>query len=357
MPSKNLLKPSGLNAFRRFLQEEAPTLRQAPILVIASEPADDHLRPLKAVEDACKAVNFVLTQEMGLRTVQSTISAAFPTTSDLEQRLELIRRTGASSVVGVGAGAAIDLSKVLPHEKSIEHLMLVPCTSAAMVAASSSHSLLLDNADETLIPSPSVLGTPQTTTNIISLESSYVASAELSHVLYATLAIVLDAGYRKSSHPILAEVVRNLVQVLENPDRDFDHDTSTELLYQAGKLLSYGLGQEDRSVPIALSSSLIPTIFPHVHALTFFASLLPGICELVIEQNHEDDDFAKLVQLVKSISPESIPQLAVLNDAGLDGFSVPDMSLSHIQSNQARWKSFDVPNKVLLQILEQSVHN
>ncbi|CAJ1942918.1 unnamed protein product [Cylindrotheca closterium] len=354
MASKNLLKPSGLSAFRRFLREETPTLRKSPVLVIASESADHGVKTLKAVEDACRAVNYVLTQEMGLRIVQSSISSAFPTIHDLEQRLELIRRTGASSVVAVGSGAAIDLSKVLPHQKEIEHLMLVPSTSAAMLAASSSHSLFLDSVDEALVPFPSALGTPQTNTNIISLEPSYLASAELSHVLFATLAIVLDACYRKSSHPILLEAVRNLVEVLGNPDKDRDHATAQELLYQSGMLLSYGLGQDDRSIPIALSSSLIPTIFPHIHVLSFFASLLPGICELVDEQDHDDEAVVKLVQMVKSISPESIPQLAV-NDANLDGFSVPDMSLSHIQSNQALWKSFDVPNKVLLQILERSV--
>lgn len=354
MASKKLINPSGLNAFRRFVREEATTLRQAPILVIASESSDHHLHPLKTVEDACRAVNFVLNQEMGLRTVQSTISSAFPTNSDLEQRLDLILRTGASSVVAVGGGAAIDLAKVLPHEKDIENLILVPSTSAAMMAANSSHSLFLDRAEETLIPSPTVLGSPQTSTNIISLEPSYVASAELSHVLYATLAITLDACYRKSSHEILPEIVQSLIEVLENPDREFDHDTATVLLYHSGLLLSYGLGQEDRSIPITLSSSLIPTIFPHVHVLTFFASLLPGICDVVEEQNHNDESISKLVQLVKGISSESIPQMKV-NDTSLDGFSVPDMSLSHIQSNQAVWKSFDVPNKVLLRILEQSI--
>lgn len=354
MASKKLLKPSGLNAFRGFLREESSTLRQAPILVVASESADHHLQPIKAVEEACRAVNFVLTQEMGLRTVQSTISSAFPTTSDLEQRLDLIRRTGASSVVAVGAGAAMDLSKVLPYEKEIEHLMLVPSTSAAMLAASSSHSLFIDSVDETLIPSPTALGSNQTNTHIVSLEHSYVASAELSHVLYGTLAIVLDACYRRSTHALLSDAVQDLSEVLQNPDKEFDHETATELLHQAGMLLSYGLDQEDRSIPIALSSSLIPTIFPHVHALTFFASLLPGICHLVAEQEQNDETVSELVQLVEAIPSESIPQLAV-NDASLDGFSVPDMSLSHIQNNQALWKSFDVPNKSLLQILEQSI--
>jgi hypothetical protein len=49
-----------------------------------------------------------------------------------------------------------------------------------------------------------------------------------------------------------------------------------------------------------------------------------------------------------------IPQLTVA-DESLEGFSVPDMALSHIQSNQIVWKSFDVPDATLTEILKHSM--
>lgn len=352
MAAKNLLKPSGLTALRNYLRSESPYLRQSPVLVVASEPAVNDPNRLTVVAESCQAVNFVLAQEMGLRTVQSSISSAFPTTDDLEQRLELLRRTGASSVIAVGSGAAMDLSKVLPFHKDIEHVILVPSTSAAMFAASSSHALFLDRAEETLVPLPGAMQEPNCKITIAPLESNYVAPAESTHVLYASLALILDACYRKSSHPRLSEIVQNATSLLEDTEEKFTHDKGMELLYEAGQLASYGLGQEDRSTPIALASSLIPSIFPHVHVLTFFASLLPGICELL--DAPEFGSATKLVEQVKKFSPDSIPQITV-TDKSLDGFSIPDMSLSHIRSNQTVWKSFDVPDKILVEILERSM--
>ena len=49
----------------------------------------------------------------------------------------------------------------------------------------------------------------------------------------------------------------------------------------AAQLLHYGdtILDRRRSITIALCSSLLPRYFPHGHALTFMASLLPGLCE------------------------------------------------------------------------------
>lgn len=352
MAAKSLLKPSGLTSLRNFLRAESTNLRQSPVLVIASEPAASHPNHISMVAEACQTVNFVLAQEMGLRTVQSTISSAFPTTEDLEQRLELLRRTGASNVVAVGAGAAMDLSKILPYQRDIEHVILIPSTSAAMMAASTSHSLFLDGAEETLVALPAGKQESKFKTTIALLESNFIAPAQSTHVLYASLAFILDACYRKSANPRLSEIVRNTACLLENTEEEFTRDKSLELLFEAGKLASYGLHEEDRSTPIALASSLIPTIFPQVHVLTFFACLLPGICELV--DAPEFESAAKLVEQVKRISPESVPQITV-TDKKLDGFSIPDMSLSHIRSNQTVCKSFDVQDDILVQILERSI--
>jgi hypothetical protein len=369
--AKTLLSPSGISSFRRFLQDKLPALQQSPILLISSEPANDDAQlssNKKQVAESTQLVQFTLAQQFGLRTVPSTISSAFPTVQDMEERFELLRRTGASSVVAVGSGAAMDLAKAMPFERDLEHLILVPSTYAAVLASSSSHSLFLDPVEETLVPSPTMAtadtSTGTCTTTIVPLDVHLMAPVvedSSSHVLYASLAIVLDACYRKSDHPLLPEMltkVHDLLDASPPGTAALDHDTCVQLLYQSGGLLSYGLGSEDRSIPIALSASLIPRIFPHVHALTFLASLVPGLCHVLMEDSTRsatiDAQVNKLVVRIQQHDDFSIPQLTVA-DESLEGFSVPDMALSHIRSNQTVWNCLDVPDATLTEILQHSM--
>jgi hypothetical protein len=362
--TKTLLTPSGISSFRRFLEAQRHVLMQSPILVIASEPAESQPH-LSMVSESCQLVQFTLAQQMGFRTVPSTISSAFPTMQDLEQRCELIRRTGASSVVAVGSGAAMDLAKALPYlggEKGLEHIILVPSTYAAVLASGSSHSLFLDSVEETLVPIPKddeTTTTTNCTTTIAPLDSKYIAPVDSSHVLYASLALILDACYRKSDNPHLPGLLQKVSDLLDDDSSNdenekLSHDKAMELLYESGRLVSYGLGREDRSTPIALAASLIPQLFPHVHVLTFLASLLPGLCHHCSTTTSDDDGIRTLVERIRIRSSADIPQLTVADET-LEGFSIPDMALSHIRSNQTVWKSFDVPDSTLTEILQYSL--
>ena len=44
----------------------------------------------------------------------------------------------------------------------------------------------------------------------------------------------------------------------------------------------------------------------------------------------------------------------IVQDESLKGFSIPDMALSHIQSNQTVWNCYDVPDDTLLEVLQHS---
>jgi hypothetical protein len=357
MATKSLLNhPAGIKSLRQFLQSELPVLQQSPILVVTSEPSADAV-PLAPMSDASRLVQFTLSQQLGLRTVPVTISSAFPSIQDLESRLDLLRRTGASSIVAVGSGAAMDLAKVLAREKkdTIEQLILVPSTFGGVIASGASHSLLLDTVEETLVPS---LGEqPSCPTIVAPLDAKYTASmGHPSHVLYASLAIVLDAGLRKSYHPLVDGMVQDLYRFcVEDPKQEISHDALLDLCYRSGSLLSYGLGSEDRSAPLALAASLIPPIFPHVHILTFWASLLPGLCRALQSASNVGDPMQELATgVLANIDWSNIPKLAVA-DESMQGFSIPDMALSHIQANATVWKCFDLPNSVLTEILQQSL--
>jgi hypothetical protein len=246
----------------------------------------------------------------------------------------------------------MDLAKALPFERELEHVVLVPSTYAAVLASGSSHSLFLDSIEETLVPMPQVEKSTSCTTTVVPLDSKLIAPVDPSHVLYASLALILDACYRESNNPLLPELLQKVNDLLGKPGEEISHETAMELLYQSGQMISYGLGQEDRSTPVALAASLIPRIFPHVQVLTFFASLVPGLCHC-LETKNNDDNVSQILERIRT-SGIMIPQLTVA-DESLGGFSVPDMALSHIQSNQIVWKSFDVPDATLTEILKHSM--
>jgi hypothetical protein len=105
--SRTLLAP-GVNGLRSYLESEIGVLRQTPVLLISSEAGASSPK-LKPVADSCRWIKLTTAQKFAMRTVPTTISSAFPTKDALEQTLELMQRTGASSVVSVGSGAAMDL--------------------------------------------------------------------------------------------------------------------------------------------------------------------------------------------------------------------------------------------------------
>lgn len=355
MASKKVLLPPGIKSLRRFIQQNAGTLMRSPVLVVSSEPAYQE-SGLSSVDESCKLVQFTLAQQFGLRTVSSTVSSAFPTLQDVEQRIELVRRTGASSVVAVGSGAAMDLGKALASAISLDQMILVPSTYGAVMASSSSHSLFLNPAEETLVPVPSLNSEPQTSDaskkTIAPLDAKLIAPADNSYVLFASLVFLLDACHRKSDNPLLEETLLLIEKYLfEESDQALSHEDAMTLLHRSGEISSFGLESENRSIPVAMASSLIPQIFPHVHILTFFASLLPGMCHAVDTNQYESAD---RIRTRLSDIEAAIPRLHV-TDEELSGFSVPDLAMSHFQTNQALWKSLDVPDRTLISILQQSL--
>ena len=410
--SRNLLTP-GIASLRSYLQSELDVLRRAPILLISSEVGASSSN-LKPVADSCQWVKFTLGQQFSMRTVPTTISSAFSTNESLQQTLELMQRTGASSVVSVGSGAAMDLAKAvqanlssssLDDQKNNNPLILVPTTYSGLLAAGASHSLFLDGDEETLVPLPrshqQILVTPDvasTSTTVATLDpQKYMENlddAKFDVLLYAVSAILLDAGSRKSRHPslpILLQATIDLISLRNNSGSDDANSSAisaneqllaaipslTNLLYQSAGLLSYGLSdsfleEDNRSITIALGSSLIPTLFPETHPISFIASLVPGLCHYYSEQRQQqpvksnsdnDDDNVndKLRTLVQQLQEQTSeegmrpPPSLVTQDESLQGFSIPDMALSHIQSNQAVWKPSDVPDDMLMQVLQHSL--
>lgn len=359
MTTRSLLIPHGAKSFQRFLQAEANNLRQSPVLLVASDPAPSN-PSVKQVADATQWVQFTLAQQFGLRTVPCSVSSAYPSLQDLESRKDLLRRTGASSIVGVGSGAAIDLAKALAQDKkdAIDQLILVPSTYASTIASGASHSLFLDSAEETLVPLPNrpgqAFGDNSCPTTVAPLDSKYTAPLDTLHVLFGTLAVALDCYLRQSPLPLLEDVTATLYDLLvENPDQELDDEVARVLMYQAGTLLSFGLDKEDRSIPLALSSALIPTQFPHAHILTFWSALVPGLCQSLNEKASLPPQPREIVEKLLSGSMSNCPSVAVLDDQ-LPGVGSLLAAIGQVQTNQTIWKSFDVNSAILKSVLEHS---
>ena len=213
------------------------------------------------VADAVNQVRFLLQQRMGFRTVTARPTGAVPTIRDLELVNELASRTGASTIAAVGSGAAVDLAKAAHKEE----LVLLPATYGASIAAASSHSLIFDPLQESLMIEPGPEAPPQSfSTTTVVLEERFLDQALKQEASLAAIGILLDHSYRESlSEFDWKDAVQNLT-----------HQRAAELMQRAGEALSYGFGSSERSLPLAVAASLAPTLFPEHRITSVMASLV-----------------------------------------------------------------------------------
>ena len=402
MSRKIVLHSSGVPRFRQILQSQLDSLRQAPILLISSEASPStssnifqQQQQQKPVEDACQLAKFTLGQQFGLRTVDTKVSSVFPTLHDVEQRLELMQRTGAASIVAVGGGAALDLAKAILQQQQQENsstttpLLLIPATYGALLASGASHSLLLDSVEEKLVPyprqsvntvskleddnnSPDSIDDFMTTTVVSPLDfNKYMEpmnDEKASLMLRAVTAILLNTGIQKSTNPLFPSLLDKTVQLVTSSSTPRENvnleQEITNLLLQSANLLSYGLpGGHDqlpyRSIPLALMASLLPTIFPQTNPIAFFASLVPGLLHVVKSSNMAANE-PQLQSLIDVLEHQQqhqhlLPQVLVHDE--YKGFSIPDMALSCIESNQQVWNCLDADTEILMTVLQHSISN
>ena len=170
--------------------------------------------------------------EHNLKSIQTTISSAYPTLHDVNEAVDLAKRAGLGSggvVIVIGSGAAIDLAKAVNDtlfEKNInsddhtkennESLVLAPCTLSGLWAATSnSPSIILDTKEEMLLPHLSTSSWNDVDAirreTIVTLDDSklwdlpplytpfqpikrseYTCSPSLAHVAAAILVVLLD---------------------------------------------------------------------------------------------------------------------------------------------------------------------
>ena len=310
--------------------------------------------------------HFYPSMQFNLKTISygnNTLAAAYPTKSDIDAAVDLMTRTGASNIIGVGSGAAIDLAKAC-HYKYLQdddgrnpngaQLILNPSTLGAALTATSRDCLYLCPEEEALIPiysNTADLNLDGTTVvvddnaisipnwvlsnnnNAMDLRDQKGNNATIADSALASLVIALDAAHSLGAHDelddptrdafrqSLDECITSAVLCLNNIESSLSSNAdSTQLealidankqlalssVLNAGKLLSFGQNSSltRRNVSLALTSSLLPEYFPHGNWNTFTASLLPGLCHAIEENpdiaNAEENDF--LLDMIAKIT-------------------------------------------------------
>ena len=255
-----------------------------------------------------------------------------------------------------------DDSNVDNDPESSASLILAPCTLGGVWSATSnSPSILLDTKEEMLLPHLPPTWMTQSSTSmpgrmrhgtIVSLElstlampplytpfqpvrrSEYSSMPPMTHVAAAALVIILDVARMlagKESDSVhyfrvmkeIQEVTSSFTAVLElatcvNMDigENEQNDSNRTMLAQHHLLnaiprLSHiiELSSLLTNVPITingtlsqkLANSLLPTHFPQCHLITFLASTLPGMCDVLSESPASDKNGSMLDLVTTSI--------------------------------------------------------
>ena len=252
-----------MTSLRNYIRSNIHRLRSSPTLLISSSPPPAISTSVSGIKSSNNSLYDDLTSqktntlkfqqqqnnktihtfierniqsiklEYNLKSIQTTISSAYPTLHDVNEAVDLAKRAGLGSdgvVIGVGSGAAIDLAKAVNDtlfQKNInsndgstkennDSLILAPCTLSGLWAATSnSPAILLDTKEEMLLPHLSTSSWNDVYAirreTVVTLDDSklwdlpllytpfqpmkrseYTCTPSLAHIAAAILVVVLD---------------------------------------------------------------------------------------------------------------------------------------------------------------------
>jgi len=327
------------SALQKHLQSNPnllSTLRSSSCLLITSSPpAHNPYAEEPKINNHIQSTTSTFTGRYNLRTsTPLTLSSAYPTTpNDVQKLTKMMNRVGSDVVIGIGSGSAIDLAKCCSTTTTTEttsvmkELVLMPSTCGGAMAAGSSHALLLDEKEEILVSPSSSIKVPRTV--IIDTKAAVVPTpydakkksssglAKVQDVAYASLALCFEASFRSMEDDdrdsvdvsILQQVVEKSLLILDQLKQQEEGDPTAittiqqnamEASFLAGQLISFGTYNQKRTIPLALASALLPQYFPKGNLLSFYASLLPGLCAMHDQINNSASSLPILQDMLTS---------------------------------------------------------
>ena len=357
---------SGLQEFRQFLVKQQSELSATPVLLIES-PAESRLsmggtktRQGGKPSELFQHVQFFCSS-VGLRTATNHPSSGhFPLVADISSTLEFAKRTGAGTIVGVGGSGAVELAKAVSQEiEDFEQLILVPEDYGTTLFASAAHGLVMDPKEMVLLPHPSKRAIPREVQSHIVLSDLATPAKEdtaLSRsTAYAGLVLALDNLYRGCENEdetlSMINLASDLIDKLNGDQgrQKEDEEKLQVLMMGTGSSMSFGLSANDRvirSVPLALSSSLLASTFPDYDFIGFVSCLLPGVLSTLVGTKHND-----LAMELSSRFLYRCPRIAKSSGDDLDLRAL----LSDVHSNMALWDCDDADDAALKEVLRTSL--
>jgi hypothetical protein len=326
----------------------------SPVLFIQSAP--DHSKPdshKEILDSTCRQTFYFFQNQMRYRTYQISPMGRFPTPTDVENSRKLAKRMGARIVAGVGSGAAIDLAKAIPH---MDEMILIPATYGASIVATSTHALLYDATEQTLMPKK-VSDSVKTT--ICTVEQEKMDETGQNDALFAAETIAVDTLYcesqKKESSFVLLErlgtIMRNRVELETVP-----YNQLIDALYRTGECLEYGdhkdatsspINKPNRSMTIALMASLLTRTFDGEPAMRFMGSFFLPLRDLLVFQN-------KILKEYHGFHSTNAPVIRATQ-------SIETM-MEHVFDNQASWATvypscLDVSDAVLRKMIGSTIYD
>ena len=163
----------GMNQLQQFFQKESARFASSPTLLLVNHfpPTLDKnsittSQQMRIQVNAIQHVQYLLQQKLGYQTfiatcgntssTSTTAASYYPTAVDIDNAIKLSQRIGAYNIVAVGTGNVIDVGKALYNRQDslFDELVLIPTTYGASMVSASSHSLLYDTSEDTLVPEP-----------------------------------------------------------------------------------------------------------------------------------------------------------------------------------------------------------
>lgn len=238
----------GLLPFQKWLRQQSPDSSSSLIKSIEGAPV-----VLLTNRNDCRVTQWVHQQLLakGCGIIPATLTSAFPTPTDIHRQSDLLKRTGAETVVAVGGGQCMDLAQC---SNSSFSSILVPTGYGGILAASTSHALILDTQEEAIV----------------------VHQKKQKQI--DTILVLLEEEHLWTENANQAKIIaKKLIRGGNNVGKNGTDDTSesrnlVDLVHAAGQVVSYGTDNEPRTIEWALLMSLLPTIAPERDALSFLAN-------------------------------------------------------------------------------------
>ncbi|CAB9516075.1 expressed unknown protein [Seminavis robusta] len=350
----------GLKKFGGQLKENREVFGATPILVVESAlrvPKSTGKRAAKKEEPSQLSQHVqLLLGSSGLRSTSTRPSTDhFPFQEDVNQTAAFAQRLGASTIIGVGGTAALELAKSVAQESSnFEELVLVPGTDGATLLTATSHPLLTDPEQNALIPGPASLRDDLGFHLVLPELNRSKTDPQLTAV-YSSLVLGLDAIYRRDSDDKeCITMIQSAATILEHVnDGSLGSVKDTEiqdLMLWAGSRMLFGVDSGSyRSIPLALTCSLIPTTFSSYSFGDFMSCLLPGVLSLL----EEKDEYKDLALEISSRLGQHCPRLENLQGGAVSINAL----LAQVQTTADLWDCQDAPDAQLEKVLSVSLES